>query len=137
MSENRKASSEEATIRKLIEDWAGAVRNKDYAAILRNHSADMLMFDVPPPFQSKGLDAYSKTWDLFFACAPEPVVFDIVDMEITAGNDVAFATAAMRCAEPDAKGAYIALDFRLTIGLRKIDDQWIICHEHHSVPATD
>jgi ketosteroid isomerase-like protein len=27
--------------------------------------------------------------------------------------------------------------FRLTIGLHKVDDDWRIVHEHHSVPATD
>jgi ketosteroid isomerase-like protein len=29
------------------------------------------------------------------------------------------------------------LDFRLTVGLRKIDGRWVITHEHHSVPAVD
>jgi hypothetical protein len=27
--------------------------------------------------------------------------------------------------------------FRLTIGLCKVDGAWCIQHEHHSVPATD
>jgi ketosteroid isomerase-like protein len=27
--------------------------------------------------------------------------------------------------------------FRLTVGLRKIDGDWRIAREHHSVPATD
>jgi ketosteroid isomerase-like protein len=43
----------------------------------------------------------------------------------------------MRCEGPDADGKAEALDFRLTIGLRKIDGQWMIAHEHHSVPAVD
>jgi ketosteroid isomerase-like protein len=34
------------------------------------------------------------------------------------------------------EGGNIDLDFRLTIGLRKINGQWIVSHEHHSVPAT-
>jgi ketosteroid isomerase-like protein len=29
----------------------------------------------------------------------------------------------------------VDLDFRLTVGLRKIDCQWTIVHEHHSVPS--
>ena len=33
-------------------------------------------------------------------------------------------------------GEDIELDFRLTIGLRKIGNQWTITHEHHSIPAT-
>jgi ketosteroid isomerase-like protein len=56
-------------------------------------------------------------------------------LTITAGSDVAFSLAAMRCTEPGANGGRQALDFRLTIGLRKIDGVWTITHEHHSVPA--
>lgn len=29
------------------------------------------------------------------------------------------------------------LDLRLTVGLRKIDSEWTIMHEHHSVPTTE
>jgi ketosteroid isomerase-like protein len=27
--------------------------------------------------------------------------------------------------------------FRLIVGLRKVDGDWRIAHEHHSAPATD
>lgn len=127
----------EAEVRKVVEDWASAVRKRNLPEILRNHSTDILMFDVPPPFQSKGIDAYRKTWDLFFSCTPDPAVFDIQEMHVAAGSDVAFVAAAMRCTERDAGGKDVALDFRLTIGLRKIDGQWVIVHEHHSVPAEE
>jgi uncharacterized protein (TIGR02246 family) len=137
MDEHRDESREEAAGRKVVKNWASAVRNRDLPAILRNHSPDILMFDVPPPFQSKGIDAYRKTWDLFFAWALEPAVFDIREMHVTAGGDVAFVAAAMRCAEREASGEDVELDFRLTIGLRKIEGQWVIVHEHHSVPAND
>ena len=135
MTENQSVSADEAAICKLVEDWAGAVRGHDLPAILRHHSADMLMFDVPPPFLSRGIDAYAKTWDLFFAWVRDPIVFDIKEMDITAGNDVAFVTAAMQCAGAQPGAKVEALDFRLTIGLRKVDGHWTIVHEHHSVPA--
>jgi ketosteroid isomerase-like protein len=129
-------SGEEAAIRKIVEDWADAVRRRDLPAVLLNHSSDMLMFDVPPPFLSRGIDAYEKTWELFFSWARDPAVFDIKEINITAGNDVAFVTASMRCAGREDDGRDIELDFRLTIGLRKIGGHWTIVHEHHSVPAT-
>jgi ketosteroid isomerase-like protein len=135
MNENRSQSIAEAEVRKIVEDWASAVRRRDIAAIRRNHSADILMFDVPPPFQSRGIDAYEQTWDLFFSWARDPAVFDIKEMHVTAGEDVAFVTAAMRCAGREASGRDVEIDFRLTIGVRKIDGQWVIVHEHHSVPA--
>jgi uncharacterized protein (TIGR02246 family) len=127
--------SEEAEITRLIEDWARAVRHRDFTGILANHSADILMFDVPPPVQSKGIDAYRSTWDLFFSWSPDPVVFDILEMSVTAGNDVAFVTAIMRCAGTPTAGENSQLTFRLTVGLRKVDRQWVIAHEHHSFPS--
>ena len=136
MSQQQNCTKDEIAIRNLVENWANAVRKKDLIGILRHHSPSMLMFDVPPPLQLKGIAAYEKSWDLFFSWSHEPVVFDIGEMSITAGNDVAFVTAVMRCAGTEANGKDIDLDFRLTIGLRKINDQWIVMHEHHSIPAT-
>ena len=129
-------TTDEAMIRELVEDWARAVRARDFDGILAHHSAEMLMFDVPPPLESKGIDAYRETWDLFYSAQPDPIAFDIQRMDIVAGADVAFVAALMRCAEKGENGERINLDFRLTIGLRKINGRWIILHEHHSVPAT-
>ena len=56
------------------------------------------------------------------------------DAEITAGKDVAFATATGRCAGVDLNGKREELQFRLTMGLGKIDGSGVI-HEHHSLPA--
>jgi uncharacterized protein (TIGR02246 family) len=126
---------DEAAIRSLVENWARAVRAKNLNGILANHSPDILMFDLPPPLQSKGIEAYKKTWDLFFSWSRDFGVFDISEMKITAGDDVAFVAALMRCAGVEASGEKIELEFRLTIGLRKIGGQWTVIHEHHSIPA--
>ena len=137
VSASRHRTSNESVIREFVENWARAVRAKDLNGILANHSPDMLMFDVPPPLQSKGIEAYKKTWDLFFSWSQDSGVFDISEMRITAGNDVAFVAALMRCAGTEPNGHKIDLEFRLTIGLHKIGDQWIVTHEHHSLPARD
>ena len=132
----REASSkDEIEIQALIERWAKAVREEDRSGIRADHDSEMLMFDVPPPFLSRGLDAYMATWEEFLSCSQRPVAFDFHDVEITAGTDVAFATAIGRCASTDANGQRQPLEFRLTMGLRKIDGRWRIMHEHHSLPA--
>jgi ketosteroid isomerase-like protein len=137
MGEQHSGAEDEAAIRGLIESWAGAVRRRDIDAILKNHSSDFVMFDVPPPFEIRGLEVYRKSWGLFYSWSDEPIPFDIHTLSITAGADVAFAVATIGCAEPASDGRAKPLDFRLTIGLRKIDGDWIITHEHHSVPAID
>jgi uncharacterized protein (TIGR02246 family) len=123
-------------IEALISQWLQAVRNHDLTAIRAGHDPDILMFDVPPPFLSRGLDAYMATWDLFYANAAKPVQFDLRDIAITAGDDVAFATAVGRCCDLSS-GSPVQLDFRLTMGFRKKNGQWRIAHEHHSLPATN
>jgi ketosteroid isomerase-like protein len=114
----------EGQIRALIEAWADAVRRHDMPGILAHHQPDVVMFDVPPPLQSRGLDEYEKTWDLFFKYHKPSQTFDIEELAIVAGEDVAFAVAIMRCvSDPPEAGGF---PFRLTIGLRKVDGDWRI-----------
>jgi ketosteroid isomerase-like protein len=80
------------------------------------------------------LEAYRRTWDLFYESSRDPVAFDIVDLNVTAGSDVAFVAAIIRCSERDRNGAHPELKVRLTMGLRRIDGDWRIVHEHHSIP---
>lgn len=129
------SSKDEMDIQALIERWAKAVREENRAGIRADHDPEMLMFDVPPPFLSRGLDAYMATWEEFLSCSEKPVVFDFHDVKITAGNDVAFATAIGQCVSSNPKGKREELEFRLTMGLQKIDGRWRIMHEHHSLPS--
>ena len=137
MSEHTNA--EASRIRALLETWADAVRRHDIPAILAHHDTDIVMFDLPPPLQCKGIEAYEKTWDLMFRYHKPGAAFDIEELAVTAGQDVAFAVAIMRCgpdssSNPADKNGFL---FRLTVGLRKINGDWRVAHEHHSIPATD
>lgn len=130
------ATSDEQQIRLLVENWAHAVRTKNVDGILAHHAADILLFDVPPPLASRGLDAYRKSWDVYFEWSGDLGVFDITAMDVTAGDLAAFVTALLRCAGTEKTGERTEMQFRLTVGLRKNGDQWTVVHEHHSVPAT-
>lgn len=126
----------EQQIQQLVENWAKAAREKNYDGILAFHHPDIVMYDVPPPFESKGLEAYKKTWQYFFEWPQNKTGrFDILELHITAGDDVAFCFAHMQCASIDDKKPDDYLHFRLTIGFKKIDGQWWIMHEHHSLPS--
>ena len=137
MDHGQNSSEDEAAVRAVVETWLAAIRRRDIEGILQNHSPDIVMFDVPPPFQSRGLEAYRTTWDLFYSSTSVPVLFKPTEMSITASANVAFVVATMRCAGSKGNEEPEGLDFRLTMGLRKIDDRWTIIHEHHSVPAVD
>ncbi|MFB8070266.1 MULTISPECIES: YybH family protein [Streptomyces] len=122
-------------IRALIEDWAEAVHRGRIDAVVADHAEDIVMFDVPPPYRGvRGIDAYRQVWPPFFAWQAQGAVFDIEEMEVTAGQDVAFAHALVRCGTEDELAARPGFRLRLTLGLRKEAGRWVVAHEHHSFP---
>ena len=130
--------SDETEIRELIETWARAAHAGDLATVLADHDADIVMFDVPPPFEGlRGLEAYRDSWPPFFEWQRSGAVFDIEELEVVAGGDVAFAYALLRCGTPEEFAAEPHQRLRLTLGLRKRDGRWVVLHEHHSFPHTD
>lgn len=124
----------QAEIRALLEAWAAAVRRHDMPAILAFHAPDIVMFDLPPPLQARGLEDYKKTWDLFFRYHRVSQAFDIEELSIVADDGVGFAFGLMRCGATQDPAGFL---FRITIGLRKSEGIWRVVHEHHSIPAVD
>ena len=127
---------EEAAIRQVIQGWAAAIRAKDIRGVVANHTDDVLMFDVPPPVAVRGMVPYRDTWPPFFeAITLGAAAFDVVELNVTAGETVAFAAALLRCGSAEELANDDTPRLRLTLGLRKIDGAWHIAHEDHSFPA--
>jgi uncharacterized protein (TIGR02246 family) len=128
-------SDDEKTIRTQIERWAQAVHRGDMDAVLADRSADIVMFDVPPPQDGlRGIDAYRAAWPPFFEWQAAGALFEVVAVEVTAGVDTAFAHALLRCGTPDELAANPDNRLRITFGLRKEGERWLVTHEHHSFP---
>lgn len=125
-------SAAEAEVRERIETWAAAVRAHDLAGVLRHHASDIVYFDVPPPVQ-RGLGSYERSWPPFFEYIGRRGQFELDQLAVTAGSDVAFAHAILRVRGDSARETAA---IRLTVGLRKSSDGWEITHEHHSAPYT-
>lgn len=128
-------STNESQIRSLIENWANAVHTGDMDTVLKQHDPDIVMFDVPPPYEGiRGIDAYRKTWPPFFEWQAQGSSFEIESLEITAGEEVAFAYALLRCGTAQELEKNPENRLRLTLGLSKQQGQWTVMHEHHSFP---
>jgi uncharacterized protein (TIGR02246 family) len=124
-------------IQTLIERWAKAVHAGDLDGVLADHAEDIVMFDVPPPYEGVlGIDAYRETWPPFFEWQRQGASFEIESLDVTAGVDVAFAHALLRCGTPQEFADRPENRLRLTLGLRKEDGRWVVVHEHHSFPHT-
>ena len=121
-------------IETIIRSWVEAVQNRDILGILANHSDNIVMYDVPAPFKSVGIEEYKKTWEQSFFNGTESGVYEIIELAIESSDEVAFCFGILKCSWNN-KGRFEDLKFRLTIGLRKINGVWAILHEHHSVPS--
>jgi uncharacterized protein (TIGR02246 family) len=125
----------ETQVRELIERWATAVHEGDLETVLADHSDDIVMFDVPPPYDGvRGMDAYRETWPPFFTWQRQGASFDLLSLDVVAGDDLAFAYALLRCGTPQELEEEPDNRLRLTIGLRKHEGRWVVVHEHHSFP---
>ena len=124
-------------IRTLIHRWAEAVHLGDLDTVLADHADDIVMFDVPPPHRgARGLEEYRSTWPGFFDWQRSGAVFEIDELEVTAGDDVAFVHAVLRCGKPTEQDPVVEPRLRLTVGLRREGDRWVVAHEHHSFADT-
>lgn len=130
------AESDEAQVRTLIEQWAAAIRKGDLEGVAADHAEDIVMFDVPPPYEGvRGMAAYRASWPPFFDWLAQGASFDIVSLDVEAGDEVAFAYALLRCGTPQEFAEQPDNRLRLTLGLRKAPGgRWVVTHEHHSFP---
>jgi uncharacterized protein (TIGR02246 family) len=127
----------EQQIRTLVERWAASVHSGDLAGVLADHADDIVMFDVPPPHDGvRGIDAYRETWPPFFEWQARGAAFEIVALDVTAGEDVAYAHALLRCGMPQELEERPESRLRLSLGLRKENGRWVVAHEHHSFADT-
>lgn len=129
------SAEHEREIRAQIETWVAAVDASDLQGALRGRTDDVVMFDVPPPQDgARGIDAYRATWPPFLEFQAGGAAFELVELDVTAGEDVAWAFALLRCGTPEDLADRPDRRLRLTLGLRREGGRWLVAHEHHSFP---
>jgi uncharacterized protein (TIGR02246 family) len=137
ISEARANSDDEQAIRDLESRFVAAFNAKDVDAIMKVYVPDqtLIVFDVVPPRQYVGADAYRKDWEGLFATFKGPLKFELSDLTIVADGNLGYGHSIQRLSGTDAKGQPLELIVRVTDAYRKIDGKWLVAHEHVSVPV--
>ncbi len=98
--------------------------------------AELIVFDVVPPRQYVGFDAYKKDWQEFFAALPGPVdQFELTDLSVTTDGKLGYGHSIQHVVATQKDGSKADFTVRVTDCYRKIDGKWLITHEHVSVPV--
>jgi len=133
----RAAAGDEAAIRALEARFAAAVSAKDVNAVMKVYVPDesLVVFDVVPPRQYVGAKAYRKDWADYLGSFNGPLKFEISDLSVMADGTMGFSHSIQHVSGTDTKGQSVDLTVRVTDVYRKIKGNWLIVHEHVSVPV--
>jgi ketosteroid isomerase-like protein len=101
---------------------------------MSHYASDVLVFDLAPPLQYRGADAYRKNWEAWFPTFRGSIGYEIRDLSIVASDDLAFCHSFNRITGARTDNEKTDVWVRATVCLRKIDGNWKIVHEHQSVP---
>jgi uncharacterized protein (TIGR02246 family) len=128
------STSNEDQIRALVDDRVRAIHQKDVAALVARTAPDIVSFDALPPLHRTGAEAIRARAEEWFGGYDGPIGYEVRDLRITAGDDVAFAHYLYRVTGTLTGGAVVDMWVRTTMGLRQAEGVWVITHEHNSVP---
>lgn len=126
--------SNEDRIRELLRGVAKAVRIRDLNGILAAYAPYAVIFDVRDSLQYRGKDALKKSWQECFANTTN-FSYEIDSLEIKVSDDMAFSHALSHATGRTTAGKALDLWMRCTNCYIKLNDKWLVVHEHLSVPS--
>jgi uncharacterized protein (TIGR02246 family) len=131
------SAQDQAAIKVLEDKFVTAFNAKDSNAVMALYVPDqsLIVFDASPPRQYTGASAYKKDWDDFWTMFPGLAKMDLSELDITVGGNVAYSHSIQHVTLADKKGKKTEFTVRVTDGYKKINGQWLISHEHVSVPV--
>ena len=124
-------------IERMLETYAAAARARDVDALLALYADDVVLFDAWESWSTRGVDAWRKGIEAWFAGAGDDVLAVTFDeLEERVAGDAAVAHMIVRYAAEAADGEELrALESRMTWALERRDGSWRVVHEHSSAPA--
>ena len=133
VEENKK--NDEAAIQGLLDDCIRSLHDKNIEGVMSIYAQEVVSFDIVPPLRYIGAEAFRKVWEEIFLVYQGPIVYEIHDLSITVGNDVAFTHSLNRISRTMNNGRKTDLWLRWTACFRKINGKWLIVHHQNSVPV--
>jgi uncharacterized protein (TIGR02246 family) len=125
----------EAAIRELIDGFVKAIRAKDINGVMSVFAPEVVSFDLSPPLEHGGGESFMKRWQKLFESYQSPIDYEISDLSMTVGDDVAFSHSLNSIGGTLKNGQKTDRWLRWTACYRKTNGKWLIVHEHVSVPA--
>jgi ketosteroid isomerase-like protein len=135
MSPDGQTRSNEDAIRRCIESVARAIRARDADALMVNYASDVVVYDVFPPLEVHGADAYRQNFERWFARVRGDIGYEVRGLHITVAGGHAFCRCLGHVTATTQNGDILDYWVRVTSELEDREGAWRITHEHVSLPA--
>ena len=129
------SASIEAVLQKRVDELAQAIRDKNIDHIMTFYSPDVAVFDVRPPLDTRGTGEYRQNFERWFASFEGPLGFEFKDLRIAPGEGAAFCHYLALVSGARLGGRSSGYWVRGTTCFEQRDGQWLVTHEHLSMPA--
>jgi uncharacterized protein (TIGR02246 family) len=130
-----KASGSESEIRQFLADWDHAFQSKNVEAMSALYAPDVIAYDIIPPLQYIGKEAYMKDFQQFFASLQGQPIVEERDVHIVVSGNLADVFYLQHIGGSTVKGDKVGGWVRATAILRKQDGKWLDIHDHVSFPT--
>jgi len=124
-----------AAIQQLLDNFISALHDKNLEGVMSIYAPEVVAFDIGGPLQYQGADAVRKVWAAAFPMFQGPITYEIRDIDITVGDDVAFSHSFNRLSGTMITGQQFGPWVRWTACWRKINGAWLLAHHQVSVPV--
>ena len=128
-------ASSQSEVRALLESRVEASQAKDIDRLMSLYSPDIVYFDVVPPRQFTGSDAVRRNFERWFNEYEGSIGLETHDLHIAMSGDVAFAHMLHVDSGTRKNGLSAGVWLRSTVCCRRSNQQWLITHEHISLPV--
>ncbi|SFC63663.1 YybH family protein [Spirosoma endophyticum] len=126
--------SNQEQIEQLIRGQEQAVQQKNIDGAMAHYATDVVSFDVVDTLQKEGILACRERLESWLSQFPETFSYAIEKLSVVANDELGFGYSFNHVKGLLANGDEIDMRWRSTVCLRKQSGQWLITHEHSSVP---
>lgn len=123
------AESLDWPIRKRIDAFVRAVRNRDLEAVLSFYAPGLTSFAFIPSHQRVTREKYRQLWRDYFGTLQGPLDFGFLDLQILLGGDIAICHGLNWIRNQNE------IWTRWTGCLQNFHGKWFLVHEHASAPC--
>lgn len=122
----------------LFELYMQAAATKNAAMMVGMYHQNAQLFDMWNAYQLSGIDAIRNMVSGWFnSLGDEQVKVEFSEVQLSQGDEVAFASAFVHFRAVDSAGMILRqMKNRMTVGFVKTNDSWHVLHQHTSIPIS-